>query len=97
MRVHFVSHARAEILEATAYYRDQSSEVARRFLADLASATSLLLQFPGIGSPAQGGVRRFLLKAFPYQLIYRVDGNDIRVFAVAHVKRRPGYWRDRLR
>ena len=97
MRVHFVSHARAEIIEATAYYQYQSSEVARRFLADLANATSPLLQFPGIGSPVRGGVRRFLLKTFPYQLIYRVDGNDIRVFAVAHVKRRSGYWRDRLR
>jgi hypothetical protein len=38
-----------------------------------------------------------LLKIFPYQLIYRVDGDEIRVFAVAHVRRRPGHWRRRLR
>jgi hypothetical protein len=50
-----------------------------------------------MGSPVEGGVRRVLLKIFPYQLIYRVDGDEIRVFAVAHVRRRPGHWRRRLR
>jgi plasmid stabilization system protein ParE len=97
MRVKFISHARVEILEATAHYQDRSSELADRFLADLANATSLLLQFPGIGSPIEADVRRLLLRTFPYQLIYRVDGEEVRVFAVAHVKRRPGYWQDRLR
>jgi toxin ParE1/3/4 len=71
--------------------------LAKRFLADVAAATSLLSQFPGMGSPVEGGVRRVLLKIFPYQLIYRVDGDEIRVFAVAHIRRRPGHWRRRLR
>jgi toxin ParE1/3/4 len=37
-----------------------------------------------------------LIKRFPYQLIYRVEADTITVYAVAHLKRKPGYWRDRL-
>ncbi len=33
---------------------------------------------------------------FPYSIIFRVDSDRIYVIAVAHAKRRPGYWKDRL-
>ena len=41
-------------------------------------------------------MRRLLVKRFPYQLIYRVEGDEIVIYAVAHQKRRPGYWRKRI-
>jgi plasmid stabilization system protein ParE len=97
MRVVFVPQAREEVLEATTYYRDRSSQAVEKFAADVAGAIDLLLQFPGIGSPTSGNTRRLILRNFPYQFIYRVEGDDIRVYAVAHLKRRPRYWRDRLR
>ena len=97
MRVRFVPQAREELMQATAHYQDQSNDLAERFLADVAGAIDLLQQFPGIGPPITGNVRRLLLRTFPYQLVYRLEGDDIRVFAVAHLKRRPGYWRKRLR
>jgi len=37
--------------------------------------------------------RRVLVRRFPYSLLYRVDPDVIFVVAVAHVRRRPGYWR----
>jgi hypothetical protein len=39
--------------------------------------------------------RRLLLARFPFGLIYRFDGQDIVIVAVAHNKRRSGYWRKR--
>jgi mRNA-degrading endonuclease RelE of RelBE toxin-antitoxin system len=36
------------------------------------------------------------LKIFPYRLIYGVDGEEVVVYAVAHVRRKPGYWRKRI-
>ncbi len=96
MRVRFLPLAGAEVLEATAYYRDQSSQVAERFLDDVARAIELLEQFPRIGAPMGDNARRLILKTYPYQFIYRVEGDEIRVYAVAHLKRRPGYWRQRL-
>ena len=44
---------------------------------------------------ADHNTRRLLVSRFPYQIIYRVRPRKIVVVALAHVKRRPGYWKDR--
>ena len=35
------------------------------------------------------------MKHFPYSLVYTVSGDEIRILAVAHHSRRPGYWTGR--
>jgi hypothetical protein len=40
--------------------------------------------------------RRYLLHKFPYSLIYTIEHDHIHIFAVAHNKRKPGYWRKRI-
>jgi hypothetical protein len=35
------------------------------------------------------------MRRFPYSLIYAALVDEIRILAVAHHSRRPGYWRDR--
>ena len=42
------------------------------------------------------GTRRFLLRRYPYNLIYRVEPTRLVIVAVAHAHRRPGYWKQRL-
>lgn len=41
------------------------------------------------------GARRHLLRRFPYGVVYRVTEDRVTVIAVAHGRRRPGYWRRR--
>lgn len=96
MRVVFEPQAEDEILEAATYYRDRSADAANKFGSDVAALVELLLQFPRVGTPMKHRVRRLLLSNFPYQFIYRVEGDDIRVYAVAHLKRKPSYWTGRL-
>src|SRR5947209_17260624 len=40
--------------------------------------------------------RQVLLTRFPYVVFFRIDGDAIEIMAVAHAKRRPGYWLDRV-
>ena len=42
-------------------------------------------------------IRRALLARFPYALVFLVWEDEVRVLAVAHAKRRPGYWLSRVR
>jgi toxin ParE1/3/4 len=42
------------------------------------------------------GLRRYLFHRFPYMLVYRETGAVILVIAVAHARRRPGFWKERL-
>lgn len=45
--------------------------------------------------PYLHGTRKALLRRFPFALIYRAGADEIQVVAVAHLHRRPGYWRNR--
>jgi plasmid stabilization system protein ParE len=36
--------------------------------------------------------RRKILTRFPYVIFFRVEGDAVVVVAIAHAKRRPGYW-----
>ncbi len=42
------------------------------------------------------GTRRYMMKRYPFVLVYRVATERIEIVAVAHAKRNPGYWKERL-
>ncbi|WP_407936397.1 hypothetical protein [Limnochorda pilosa] len=50
-----------------------------------------------MGSPVSADhlTRRVLVRGFPYQVVYHLRPDEIVIVAVAHLKRRPGYWRNR--
>jgi plasmid stabilization system protein ParE len=93
----FHPEARAELLAAARYYKAGVPLAARRFKSEVGRAIRFILAYPE-ASPAVGreGARRKLLSHFPYDLIYLLESDRIRVVAVAHQKRRPGYWTSRL-
>jgi hypothetical protein len=47
--------------------------------------------------PYEGDTRRYLLKRFPFAVIYLTSEKKIQIVAVAHCKRKPGYWKERLK
>lgn len=88
--------AEEELNQAATYYREQaSSAVAVAFLDEFERAARLIVEHPGLGTSSSQGRRLMPLRRFPFSLLYRVDGEDIRISAVAHQRRRPGYWRNR--
>jgi plasmid stabilization system protein ParE len=87
--------AREELREAILWYAATSSELALRFRTEVAIAVSRALDFPRSGSPAEPSLRQVRVDDFPYRVHYRVTTRGIRVLAVAHTSREPGYWRER--
>ncbi|MEW6486918.1 MAG: type II toxin-antitoxin system RelE/ParE family toxin [Thermodesulfobacteriota bacterium] len=97
MRTFFFLHeASEELSEAAAWYEEQSSGLGSEFLAEAHQAVGLAAASPSIGSPYRKGTRRLLLKTFPFSVVYREDHRFILIVAIAHHKRRPGYWRGRV-
>lgn len=39
--------------------------------------------------------RRILVQQFPYQIVYHLTASELMIIAVAHLRRRPEYWRSR--
>ncbi len=93
MRVVYRAAALQELREVVAWYlKEAGQRQAEAFRDELNAKVALLVEHPGIGTQGVRGTRWMPLKVFPYTLHYRVDGDVMRIFAVAHQKRRPGYW-----
>lgn len=95
--VAFDPEAEEEFLEAIGWYVERSKAVARRFIAAVERASSDLSdwprRFPALDQPeTEPPVRRARLRRFPYALVFVELPNEIRVIAVAHLRRRPLYW-----
>lgn len=88
--------AEEELGEAIAFYNEQAStSVANAFLSEFTRAARLVAENPGLGKPTSRGRRLFPMHHFPYSLVYRAEDEGVRIGAVAHQSRRPGYWRAR--
>ena len=42
------------------------------------------------------GIRRCLLKRFPYAILYSQEADALFIYAVMHMHRDPDYWRHRI-
>jgi toxin ParE1/3/4 len=94
MRVVLGDEARSELREAAAWYRKISKRLARRFGDEIKAAVALVAADPLRRLEIEPGIRRVLLRKFPYALLYTVEGNRVVVLVLKHHKRHPDYWHD---
>ncbi|MBV9948602.1 MAG: type II toxin-antitoxin system RelE/ParE family toxin [Myxococcales bacterium] len=105
MKFQLHPEARQELERARRYYRARDGEVARRFAREVLEVFERVarspLQFPKHGllaittktGPLFFDVYKAVLpRTFPYVVLFFVRANTAIVLAVAHGKRRPGYW-----
>ena len=93
--VEFHEEATAEAEAAVTWYRERSPRAAQKFVEELDAAIQAIQQQPDQWGAFSHGTRRFLLRRFPYYVVYRETDSEIDVVAVAHAKRKPGYWKTR--
>ena len=96
MRLEFHPEAELELIEAAVYYDKQVRGLGERFESEIRYATDLLLDQPEIGLLADPDLRKFILTRFPFTLYYSVTADGLRIEAVAHQSRQPGYWKSRV-
>jgi toxin ParE1/3/4 len=96
MKLDFHPDAEEELAEAAFRYNGEVEGLGDRFVAEIRRATSLLNDHPHIGQRIDEQLSRLILRRFPYSVIYAAHQDGISVLAVAHHRRRPGYWRSRL-
>ena len=95
-KVTFHEEADVEVNEAARYYEASAPGLGLLFLAAVEEAVEQVLGNPEAFQVVGDEVRHKLLRRFPYSLLYVIEPDRIRVIAVAHQKRRPGYWSRRL-
>jgi plasmid stabilization system protein ParE len=95
MNYSFHPHAEKELEEVEKYYDNIREELGDRFRAETEMAISRILDFPNAWQRLTQNTRRRTLKTFLYGIVYRVKTDEIRILAVMHLHREPGYWRNR--
>lgn len=92
----FHPEARTDFRQAIAWYRSRSPGVATEFRAEVSENIRAISEAPQCWPKHIYGTRRFVLDRFPFSIIYLDDPDVVIIIAVAHSKRRPGYWKSRL-
>ena len=93
--VEVLPEAEAEAREAFLWYFDRSPIVADAFRTELFDAIDGLATTANDWPEDEDGTRHYHLKHYPYTVMYEVVAQQVTVFAIAHQRRRPGYWQDR--
>ena len=83
------------MVEAARFYERRRAGLGFDFLAEVERSIARMREYPEAGRPVRAATRRRLLRRFPYGLLYRLDADEIVIVAVMHLRRRPGYWRNR--
>ena len=97
MEILFHPDAVEEAAAARLWYEELSPKAVSAFEAELDRSVASLRESPLRWPPDAQGVRRQLMKRFPFALVYRLKLDEVQVVAVAHLHRRPGYWRERTK
>lgn len=96
MKIEFHPQAQEEFTEEASYYERQIPALGTSFISELESAVALLEAHPKLGAELESPFRHLPMRRFPHSLIYAIESRRIWIVAVAHQKRRPGYWRERI-
>ena len=59
---------------------------------ELDGAIASIVEAPERWPALSNGRRRYVMRRFPFIVWYRIREADIPVLAIAHARRRPGYW-----
>jgi plasmid stabilization system protein ParE len=96
MNFEFHPEAEQDLHESALYYEREVPGLGRRFADEVARVVQLLVERPELGSYVDGELRHFVLRRFPFSIVYAVTPSVIYIVAVAHGHREPGYWRLRV-
>lgn len=95
--IEFHPSAAEEAVAARLWYAAISPSLAGSFQTEFELGLGQIADAPERWAAHVSGTRAILIRRFPYLLVFRVRGEIVEIVAVQHIRRRPGYWRQRLR
>jgi plasmid stabilization system protein ParE len=99
--VRISEEADAEVAEAARWYETHRASLGIEFLEAIDTAVVRIAENPRIGSMVPGvsdqAIRQRPVRRFPYHVVYMELSDRLQILAIAHDRRKPGYWVGRLR
>ena len=96
MKVSIAPEAERELNEGARYYsRESNASLGFAFITEFERSIALLREHPLLGASWRGAIRRLPLRRFPCSIVYQLQKSEVRVLAVAHQRRKPGFGQGR--
>jgi plasmid stabilization system protein ParE len=96
VRILYAKAARADLRAAAVYYERERPGLGREFVVEVEAAVDRISSFPRAASSGEFNTRRSPLKRFPFNIVYYTKGDALYIVAVAHKRRRPDFWWNRV-
>ena len=93
----FHPEAEEEMIDSAIFYETKSKGLGHKFLNEIARSLDLISSSPKTWTVLSDEIRRFLLRRFPFGLLYEIHNDYIYIIAVMHLHREPFYWKSRLK
>jgi plasmid stabilization system protein ParE len=97
MRAVFHPAAYEEMLESARYLETKTPGLGFDLMQAVQESTQRVIAFPTSGSIERAKIRKSLVRGFPFTILYEARQDHIFIAAVMHQRRKPGYWRDRVK
>ena len=85
-----------DVEEAAAFYEGKRNGLGAAFRIAVGEALQRILASPEIFPIIRSGIRRCLVRRFPYAVLFHYDGEIVDVLVVTHLRRKPGWWTTRV-
>lgn len=95
MKFTFHSEARAELNHSVDFYEARQPKLGLEFLEEIYSTIQLIIEFPKAFPKQSKNTRKCLINRFPFAVIYQIKPDEIFIVAIAHLSRKPGFWKKR--
>jgi hypothetical protein len=93
----FLEPAQIELEEEVKYFNGEQESLGYEFAREVAGTITRILRYPEAWTRLSKRTRRCRTKRFPYGVIYQIRGDKILIVAIAHLRRKPFYWRHRVK
>ena len=96
MKIKILESAEEDLKEGFYFYEAQEKGIGSYFLESLFSDIESLRLFAGIHEIHFGKYHRLLSKRFPFAVYYRIEENEVRIYAVLDCRRNPAWVKKQL-
>lgn len=93
--VKFHPEAELEMIEAARFYEDRQHHLGLRYLQSVKQTVDKISLNPQIYKPIEPDIKRCRVTSFPFAVVFRETKDWIEVIAVMHIRKKPGYWKER--
>ena len=92
----FLPEASDDLEAAASHYNKHQPGLGHQFITEVRKTRDRIVTLPKAAPEVRKGIRRRSVHRFPYSIIYREIDEQIVVLAIAHKRRHPAFWNDRL-